>query len=70
MTFLHMHHSMANNAIMKEQIESDDFFNVNKDRLREIVLSGEVDYKPTVFDDKNLVVTDADRQMVLDYLGC
>ncbi|AUZ95414.1 hypothetical protein FDI40_gp655 [Agrobacterium phage Atu_ph07] len=70
MTFLHMHHVMANDAIMKEQIESDDFFNVNKERLREIVLSGEVDYKPTSFDDKHLVVTDEDRQIVMDYLGC
>lgn len=65
MTFLHMHHVMANKALMVINTEAksdDEFWHPNMNRLREIVMSGEVDYRGEL-------VTDADRQIVLNYLN-
>lgn len=65
--FLHMHHAMANKALMIEQCASSDFWNVDKTKLRAIVLSGEADYKSTLLD--RATVTPEDREIVLKYLG-
>ncbi len=61
MAFLHMHHAMANKALAmvgSEAQTSADFWNPNKSRIREIVLSGAVDYKDRWWP---VVVTDEDR---------
>ena len=66
--FLHMHHAMANKAMMQAKYTeglADEPVRLMA-RIREIVLSGAADYKdrwqPTP-------VTDADRATVLQYLG-
>lgn len=64
MTFLHMHHVMANKAIMvinSEAKTDEEFWNPNMDRMREIVMSGQVDYKGEA-------ITDEDREIVINYL--
>lgn len=62
--FAHMHHVMANNALIKIGCEAktdQEYWNPNKSRLREIVISGSVDF------DKSVTVED--RETVLRYLN-
>lgn len=67
MTFLHMHHAMANKAIMQAKYTEGlaDNLPALRARMRELVVSGAVDFKDRWF---SAVVTDADRKIVLDYL--
>lgn len=68
MTFQHMHHSMANKALAivgAEAKTSTEYWNPNKARIREIVLSGAVDYRDRW---QPVDVTPADREIVLAYL--
>ncbi|MEH3109071.1 MAG: hypothetical protein PGN22_03075 [Agrobacterium cavarae] len=68
MAFLHMHHAMANKALMQAKYTEGLADQTTKlmARVREIILSGAADYKdrwqPTP-------VTDEDRALVLRYLG-
>lgn len=64
-TFTHMHHEMANKALLIEASRSSDYWNVNKSVLRDIVMSGSVDPKSKWLP---VVVTDVDRALVLQYL--
>lgn len=67
MALLHMHHAMANKAIMQAKyVEglADDVPRLRK-RLRELVLNGEVDY---ISRHECVEVTAGDRKAVLDYL--
>lgn len=66
-TFLHMHHAMANKALMQARYTEGlaDFPEKVAARVRELVLSGAVDYKDRWFPVK---VTDEDRRIVLRYL--
>lgn len=68
MTFLHMHHAMANKAIMQAKYTEGlaDQHEKCAARVRELVLSGAVDYKDRW---QPVVVTDEDRKIVLNYLG-
>jgi len=48
MTFLHMHHAMANKAmklVAAEATNAEQFCKPGKTKLRELVLSGAVDCK-------------------------
>jgi hypothetical protein len=67
MTFLHMHHAMANKAIMQAKYAEGLADQPEKciARIRELVVSGAVDFKDRWFP---VVVTDADRTIVLQYL--
>jgi len=65
--FQHMHHVMANKAHMQAAYAEgliDDLPKLRA-RTREIVLSGAADYRSRW---ENIVVTDADREIVLQYL--
>lgn len=66
--FLHMHHVMANNAIMQAKYTEGLADKPTKlmARIRELVLSGKVDYRDRF---QPVIVTDADRAIVLKYLG-
>lgn len=69
MQFLHMHHAMANKAIMQVKYTeglcgSDD--QTLKRRVREVVLSGDVDYRSNF---ERVTITSEDRELVLKYLG-
>lgn len=69
MTFLHMHHAMANkaSALLAAEAKTDrEFWRPNTARLRDIVLSGAADYKSKWLPE---TVTDEDRKIVLRYLG-
>lgn len=68
MAFLHMHHAMANRALMIEQCSSNDFWTVDKTKLREIVMSGAVDPKSNALFESGSV-TPEDRDIVLRYLN-
>jgi hypothetical protein len=67
-TFLHMHHAMANKAMTQAKYAEGLADQPSKllPRIREIVLSGAVDYKDRWFP---VTVTDEDRQIVLSYLA-
>lgn len=65
--FLHMHHAMANKALMQAKYTeglADEPVKLMA-RIREIVLSGAADYKDRCHP---VSVTDGDRQIVLNYL--
>lgn len=68
MVFLHMHHAMANKAIMQAKYVEGlaDNLPVLRNRLREIVLNGDVDYKSRY---EQVTVTQGDRETVLKYLN-
>ncbi len=63
----HMHHAMANKALMQAKYAEGLADQPAKlmARIREIVLSGAADYKDRLFP---VTVTDDDRQTVLRYL--
>ena len=67
MKFLHMHHVMANNAIMRAKYTEGLADNLDKlrARIRELVTSGAVDYKSRW---ERVTVTPEDRNLVLKYL--
>lgn len=68
MSFLHMHHAMANKAVMQAKYTeglADDHVKCSA-RIRELVTSGAVDYKDQF---QPVTVTDADRAITLQYLG-
>lgn len=67
MAFLHMHHAMANKAIIQAKYAEGLADQPEKcgERARELVLSGAVDYKDRWHP---VVVTDADRAIVVKYL--
>jgi len=67
MTFQHMHHAMANKALMQAKYTEGlaDKPASCAERIRELILSGAVDYK----DRFQPVVTDYDRHMALRYLA-
>lgn len=66
--FLHMHHAMANKALMQAKYTEGLADQPTKliARIREIVLSGAADYKDRW---SPVSVTDEDRQIVLSYLA-
>ena len=69
MTFTHMHHALANKALAIVGCEAKtdaDYWSPSKARLRELVLSGAVDYRDRMFPAS---VTAEDRQIVLNYLA-
>lgn len=68
MTFLHMHHAMANKALMQAKYTEGlaDKPASCAERIREFILTGAVDYKNSF---QPVVVTDYDRHMALRYLG-
>lgn len=66
--FLHMHHEMANKALMQAKYTeglADEPVKLIA-RVREIVLSGAADYNSRW---QPVTVTAADRACVLQYLG-
>lgn len=65
--FLHMHHRMANKALMQARYTEGLADQPTKvaARVRELVLSGAVDFKDRWFP---VTVTDEDRRIVLSYL--
>lgn len=70
MTFLHMHHVMANKAIHQVNYVEDLLGSPGakiKARLRELVKSGAVDYTDRW---QPIEVTDDDRELVCKYLDC
>lgn len=66
-TFLHMHNAMANKALMQARYTEGLADHPAKvaARVRELVLSGDVDPKSKFLP---ITVTDEDRQIVLRYL--
>jgi hypothetical protein len=68
MTFQHMHHAMANKALMQAKYTEGLADNVAAlhARVRELVLSGAVDYRDRF---QPVTVTDEDRRIVLQYLA-
>lgn len=68
MTFLHMHHAMANKAIMQAKYTEGlaDKPASCAERIRELVMSGAVDYKDRF---QPVQVTSYDRHMVLRYIA-
>lgn len=66
--FLHMHHVMANKALMQAKYTEGLADQPAKlvARVREIVLSGAADFKDRWFP---VTVTDEDRRIVLSYLN-
>ena len=65
---LHMHHVMANKALMQAKYAeglADDLPRL-RTRMREIVMSGDADYRSRW---ENITVTDADRELVAKYLA-
>jgi hypothetical protein len=68
MTFQHMHHAMANKAIMQAKYTEGlaDDLQALRNRMRQLVMSGAVDYRDRF---QPVTVTDEDRQIVLQYLA-
>lgn len=67
MTFLHMHHAMANKALSIESSKAKDYWKIDKVMLRNIVMSGAVDYKDRW---QPVTVTIEDRETVCRFLDC
>lgn len=68
MTFLHMHHAMANKATMQAKYTEGlaDKPASCAERIRELVMSGAVDYRDRF---QPVEVTNYDRLMVIRYLS-
>lgn len=66
--FLHMHHAMANKALMQAKYTEGlaDKPASCAERIRELILSGAIDYRDRW---QPAVVTDYDRHMALRYLS-
>lgn len=68
MTFQHMHHAMANKALMQARYTEGlaDKPAICAERIRELILTGAVDYRDRW---QPVEITDYDRQMALRYLN-